>query len=177
MLKVCFGASLIFLATACGWHSHLAYVLFFWKQGKTTPSFEEKWPKMRPTVLKVLKQEPVTQMEWQDLFYDVHQICLWDEKGATKIYECLHDDIVAFINVRRESEGNLFRRSLASRYGNASCDNLICFTSFTLHFKSDSKHSIEYWPSARNKLYLKRTSSSGGNSSRKAVSCLRRFVN
>lgn len=54
---------------------------------------------MRPTVLKVLKQEPVTQTEWQDLFYGVHLVCLWDEKGATKIYDCLHEDIVAFINV------------------------------------------------------------------------------
>lgn len=68
-------------------------------QGKTTPSFEEVWPAMRPIVLKVLKQEPVTQAEWQDLFYGVHLICLWDEKGAAKIYECLQEDIVAFINV------------------------------------------------------------------------------
>lgn len=73
-------------------------------QGKSTPSFEEVWPKMRPTVLKVLKQEPVTQIEWQDLFYGVHLVCLWDEKGATKIYECLHEDIVAFINVSNRSD-------------------------------------------------------------------------
>lgn len=52
---------------------------------------------MRPHVLKLLKQETVTQSEWQDLFYGVHLVCLWDEKGATKIYECLQDDIVAFI--------------------------------------------------------------------------------
>lgn len=54
---------------------------------------------MRPIVLKVLKQEPVSQSEWQDLFYGVHLICLWDEKGAVKIYECLQEDIVAFIDV------------------------------------------------------------------------------
>lgn len=52
---------------------------------------------MRPIVLKVLKQEPVSQSEWQDLFYGVHLVCLWDEKGATKIYDCLQDDIVTFI--------------------------------------------------------------------------------
>lgn len=54
---------------------------------------------MRPIVLKVLKQEPVSQSEWQDLFYGVHLICLWDEKGAVKIYDCLQEDIVAFIDV------------------------------------------------------------------------------
>lgn len=52
---------------------------------------------MRPIVLKVLKQETVSQSEWQDLFYGVHLVCLWDEKGATKIYDCLQEDIVAFI--------------------------------------------------------------------------------
>lgn len=35
--------------------------------------------------------------EWQDLFYGVHLICLWDEKGATKIYDSLQEDIVTFI--------------------------------------------------------------------------------
>lgn len=54
---------------------------------------------MRPIVLKVLKQEPVSQSEWQDLFYGVHLICLWDEKAAVKIYDCLQEDIVAFIDV------------------------------------------------------------------------------
>lgn len=66
-------------------------------QGKDSSSFEDVWPTMRPIVLKVLKQEPVTQSEWQELFYGVHLICLWDEKGASKIYECLQEDIVAFI--------------------------------------------------------------------------------
>lgn len=54
---------------------------------------------MRPIVLKVLKQEPVSQSEWQELFYGVHLVCLWDEKGAIKIYDCLQEDIVAFIDV------------------------------------------------------------------------------
>lgn len=66
-------------------------------QGKDSSSFEEVWPAMRPIVLKVLKQEPVSQSEWQDLFYGVHLVCLWDEKGATKIYDCLQEDIVTFI--------------------------------------------------------------------------------
>lgn len=52
---------------------------------------------MRPIVLKVLKQEPVTQAEWQELFYGIHLVCLWDEKGATKIYDSLQEDIVTFI--------------------------------------------------------------------------------
>ncbi|KAF5295967.1 hypothetical protein FQA39_LY12739 [Lamprigera yunnana] len=59
--------------------------------------FEEKWPYMRPVVLKLLKQEPVSQPEWQELFYSVHLVCLWDEKGPTKIRDHLHEDIIQFI--------------------------------------------------------------------------------
>ncbi|XP_065094615.1 cullin-5-like [Ochlerotatus camptorhynchus] len=60
-------------------------------------SFEEKWPQMRPIVLKLLKQEPVTHSEWQELFYAVHLVCLWDDKGPSKIHDCLQEDIVTFI--------------------------------------------------------------------------------
>lgn len=52
---------------------------------------------MRPIILKLLKQEDTTHSEWHDLFYSVHSVCLWDEKGATKIHEALQEDIVAFI--------------------------------------------------------------------------------
>jgi cullin-5 len=52
---------------------------------------------MRPVVLKLLQQEPVTQNEWQDLFYTVHIICLWDEQGAVKIRNSLRSDIIEFI--------------------------------------------------------------------------------
>lgn len=59
--------------------------------------FEDKWPRMGPIVLKLLKQEPVSPAEWQELFYDVHLVCLWDEKGPSKLKECLHEDIIQFI--------------------------------------------------------------------------------
>jgi cullin-5 len=59
--------------------------------------FEDKWPQMRPIVLKLLKQEPVSPSEWQELFYDVHLVCLWDEKGAVKLRDHLQEDIVQFI--------------------------------------------------------------------------------
>lgn len=59
--------------------------------------FEDKWPAMRPIVLKLLQQEAVTQAEWQDLFYAVHLVCLWDEKGPIKIRDALQQDIVLFI--------------------------------------------------------------------------------
>lgn len=35
--------------------------------------------------------------EWQDLFYAVHSVCLWDEKGAQKIRDSLEELIVGFI--------------------------------------------------------------------------------
>lgn len=66
-------------------------------KGKDTVSFEDHWPSLRPTVLKLLKQESVSKTEWQDLFYGVHLICLWVEKGGSKIYESLQEDISAYI--------------------------------------------------------------------------------
>jgi len=59
--------------------------------------FEEVWPDKRRIVLKLLRQDTVSQREWQDLFFGVHFVCLWDEKGASKIYDCLQQDIVEFI--------------------------------------------------------------------------------
>lgn len=63
---------------------------------KVQATFEDKWPYMRPIILKLLKQEPVTQAEWQDLFYSVH-VCLWDDKGPPKLRDALKDDIMDFI--------------------------------------------------------------------------------
>lgn len=57
---------------------------------------------MRPTVLKLLEQEAVTPVEWQELFYDVHLVCLWDEKGPLKLREALHEDIVQYIKMAEE---------------------------------------------------------------------------
>ncbi|KAK6636642.1 Cullin-5 [Polyplax serrata] len=66
-------------------------------QDKAQLSFEDKWPGMRPIILKLLQQEPVTQKEWQDLFYSVHITCLWDDKGPPKVRDALKDDIMNFI--------------------------------------------------------------------------------
>ncbi|XP_064604567.1 cullin-5-like isoform X2 [Liolophura sinensis] len=65
------------------------------KQGQ--PEFEGKWPSMKITVLKLLRQECVTRSEWQDLFWAVHSVCLWDDKGPQKVYQALQDDILDFI--------------------------------------------------------------------------------
>ena len=58
---------------------------------KTQLSFEDKWPTMRPTILKLLRQEAVSRSEWHDLFWLVHSVCLWDEKGAAKVYAALRE--------------------------------------------------------------------------------------
>lgn len=42
--------------------------------------FEEQWPKMQPSIVKLLRQEPVNKSEWHDLFYTVHTVCMWDDK-------------------------------------------------------------------------------------------------
>lgn len=66
-------------------------------QDKGQLKFEDKWRSMQPVVAKLLEQEPVSPAEWQELFYDVHLVCLWDEKGPTKLADHLHEDIVKFI--------------------------------------------------------------------------------
>ena len=48
--------------------------------------FEDKWPSMRPTILKLLRQEAVTRAEWHDLFWLVHSVCLWDDKVSSAGY-------------------------------------------------------------------------------------------
>lgn len=58
---------------------------------KNALSFEDKWPQMRPTLLKLLRQLGVSRSEWQDLFWLVHSVCLWDEKGAPKVYAALRE--------------------------------------------------------------------------------------
>ena len=61
-------------------------------------SFEDKWPSMRPTILKLLRQETVTRGEWHDLFWLVHSVCLWDERGPTKVYSALRDVSYEYIH-------------------------------------------------------------------------------
>ncbi|XP_033341986.1 cullin 5 isoform X2 [Megalopta genalis] len=73
------------------------FVMATMLKDKSRPMFEDKWPCMRPIILKLLVQEPVTQAEWQDLFYSVHLICVWDEKGAPKLRDALKEDIMDFI--------------------------------------------------------------------------------
>ena len=51
-----------------------------------SPVFDEKWPSMRPTILKLLRQEAVSRAEWHDLFWLVHSVCLWDDKVILFIF-------------------------------------------------------------------------------------------
>ncbi|EEC20228.1 cullin, putative, partial [Ixodes scapularis] len=68
-------------------------------QEKSQLQFDERWPKMRPTILKLLHQDPITRTEWQGLFWDIHAVCLWDERGPSKLYAALQEDILEFISI------------------------------------------------------------------------------
>lgn len=52
---------------------------------------------MRPIILKLLQQESVSHNQWQDLFYTVHLVCLWDETAPIKMKHALKADIMEFI--------------------------------------------------------------------------------
>lgn len=54
---------------------------------------------MRPTILKLLHQDSITRNEWQGLFWDIHAVCLWDERGPSKLYAALQEDILEFISI------------------------------------------------------------------------------
>ncbi|GIY13454.1 hypothetical protein CDAR_14722 [Caerostris darwini] len=73
-------------------------------QDKNVISFDEHWPVMQPIILKLLHQEAVTRAEWQDLFWLVHVVCLWDDKGPPKVYNNLQENILDFI---RQAQSNV----------------------------------------------------------------------
>ena len=39
----------------------------------------------------------------------VHSVCLWDEKGANKVHQALHEDIIDFIKQAQAVSINCFR--------------------------------------------------------------------
>nr|CAB3234773.1 cullin-5-like [Phallusia mammillata] len=80
-------------------------------------TFDEKWPAMQPVILKLLSQESVTRQEWQDLFWNVHSVCMWDDKGGPeKVHSALKTNISNFIKdaqsrIRSHHEGNALLRA------------------------------------------------------------------
>ena len=65
-------------------------------RGSGSTNFQAMWPKMQPVVVKLLKQLSITRAEWQDLFWDVHTVCSWDEKAPAKIQKALEQEILEF---------------------------------------------------------------------------------
>lgn len=69
---------------------------------------------MEPTILKLLRQEPVNRDEWHALFWSVHTVCLWDEKSHGKMYKALQEDIVKFI--QQAHDVSLFSQDIKLLY-------------------------------------------------------------
>uniref|UniRef100_F6PKS9 Cullin N-terminal domain-containing protein n=1 Tax=Ciona intestinalis TaxID=7719 RepID=F6PKS9_CIOIN len=80
-------------------------------------TFDEKWPTMQPIILKLLSQQSVTRQEWQDLFWDVHSVCLWDNQvGPEKVHTALKTNISNFIKeaqqrIKTHHDGNALLRA------------------------------------------------------------------
>jgi len=85
--------------------------------------FDEKWPSMRATILKILRQETIPKDQWQGLFWDVHAVCMWDEQeGPNQIHEALHRDILEFIKqaqtrVLQQKEESALLRAYIAEWG------------------------------------------------------------
>lgn len=65
---------------------------------KITPQFEDYWPAMQQTISKLLHQQDVSKLEWQELFWNVHNVLQWDEKAKEKLQDALHRDVLEFIS-------------------------------------------------------------------------------
>jgi cullin-5 len=83
--------------------------------------FENKWETgdMKPTTLKLLHQQPVSKMEWQNLFWDVHHVCSWDDSGSKKLFDALQRLILSFISeCQQRVLGHLDDQALLRAYIN-----------------------------------------------------------
>ncbi|XP_037094128.1 cullin-5-like [Pollicipes pollicipes] len=72
-------------------------------------AFQEQWPNMEPVIQRLLQQDPVSKTDWQNLFWSTHTVCLWDEKGAPKVYRYLQEAVQSFVKLAysriRQHEG------------------------------------------------------------------------
>ncbi|KAG7259060.1 hypothetical protein CRUP_030046 [Coryphaenoides rupestris] len=127
-------------------------------QNKGSLQFEDKWELMRPIVLKLLRQEPVTKQQWFDLFSDVHAVCLWDDKGPAKIHQALKEDILDFIKQAQADDTALLKAYIAEwRKFFTQCDILpkpFCQLEITLMGKQGSNKKTNVEDSIVRKLML-----------------------
>ncbi|XP_043240835.1 cullin-5-like [Amphibalanus amphitrite] len=68
-------------------------------------AFQEQWPSMEPVIQRLLQQDPVTKADWQNLFWSTHTVCLWDEKGAPKVYRYLQEAVQSFVKLAYDRIG------------------------------------------------------------------------
>lgn len=83
--------------------------------------FETHWPTIHPVILKLLRQDDVSKTEWQDSFWSIHNVCLWDDRGAAKLHEALKRDIMDFIHqsqvvVRSQQEDQALLKAYISAW-------------------------------------------------------------
>lgn len=88
---------------------------------------------MRPTILKLLNQEPVTKAEWHDLFFSVHVVCVWDERDIAKLQEALKEDIMDFIKHTQQVQDIIIR---CKKYRLKQMKGDYCFVHFVESFST-----------------------------------------
>lgn len=62
-------------------------------------SYEEVWPAVEPTLVRMVNQETVAPADWHTLFDSVHTICRNDRSGPSKLYESIQKEMKAAANV------------------------------------------------------------------------------
>ncbi|CAF5056890.1 unnamed protein product, partial [Rotaria sp. Silwood1] len=65
-------------------------------------TFQDRWPQMKRVVLKILRQEPTSQVEWQNLFTDVYSVSTWYPSSIPEIFSELSNEITRHIKQAQE---------------------------------------------------------------------------
>ncbi|UJR28216.1 hypothetical protein I4U23_009466 [Adineta vaga] len=65
-------------------------------------TFQDRWPQMKRVVLKILRQEPTSQVEWQNLFTDVYSVSTWYPTSIPEIFAELTNEITRHIKQAQE---------------------------------------------------------------------------
>ncbi|CAB3401704.1 unnamed protein product [Caenorhabditis bovis] len=66
-------------------------------------TFDETWKSLRPTVIDILKMQPVPYKEWHHKFSDVYDICVSvPDPLSSKLYEEVQKCLIEYVTEQRE---------------------------------------------------------------------------
>lgn len=64
--------------------------------------FEETWAKIEPLVRRMFTEGGISKSEWQDIFWHVHSMCVWDISQGLALQEKLEEIFRAYIDKEKQ---------------------------------------------------------------------------